>query len=127
MNLHGTVRGAITSVNPDILASFQRSTGNTVGADFAQTPTYAAAVPVRIQSQALSGGMLRHSEFLNLQGVLRSVYMYGNTQGIVRPTQQGGDLLTFKLVPGGPDFLWKVVTVVETWPDWSLVIVCLQQ
>ncbi len=126
MNLHGIVRGAITSVNPDIVASFQRSSGNTVGADFAQTPTYETAVPVRIQSQALSGGMLRHAEFLNLQGVLRSVYMYGNTQGIVRPTQQGGDLLTFKLVPQAADSLWKVVEVVETWPDWSLVIVCLQ-
>jgi hypothetical protein len=52
--------------------------------------------------------------------------MYGNTQGIVRPTQQGGDLLTFPLVPNGPAFTWKVVEVSETWPDWCKVIVCLQ-
>lgn len=127
MNLHGMVRGAITTINPDITASFQRSTGNTVGADFSQTPTYATAVPVRIQSQALSGKDLRHAEFLNLQGVLRTVYMYGNTQGVVRPSQQGGDLLAFPLVPGGQTLNWLVVEVGETWPDWCKVTVCLQQ
>lgn len=126
MNLHGIVRGAIQSVNPDITASFQRSNGFTVDANHKQIPAYASAVPVRIQSQAMSGGMLKHADRLNLQGVLRSLYMFGNTQGIVRPTAQGGDLLTFKLVPGAADSVWKVVEVVETWPDWSHVLVCLQ-
>lgn len=126
MNLHGIVRRAITTVNPDIAASFERSTGYAVDVNHKQVPGYAAAVPVRIQSQALSGGMLKHTDNLNLQGVLRSVYMFGNTQGVVRPTAEGGDLLTFKLVPGSADSIWKVVEVVETWPDWSHVIVCLQ-
>ena len=126
MNLHGTIRGAITSVNPDIIAQYRRSTGNTVGADFSQTPSYAPAVPVRIQPQALKGTALRHAEALNLQGVLRTVYMYGNTQAVFRPLQTGADLLQFPLVPNGPALNWLVVDVVETWPDWCNVTVCLQ-
>lgn len=126
MNLHGTVRGAITSVNPDVWATFQRSAGNTVNAAYKQVPAYAPAVQVRIQHQPLSAGEIKHADALNLQGVLRTVYMYGNTQGIVRPTQQGGDLLAFPLVPRGPTLNWLVVEVTETWPDWSCVIVALQ-
>ena len=127
MNLHGTVRGAITTVNPDVVASYQKSTGNTGNADYSQTPTYATAINVRIQHQALDGGELRHAEALGLQGVLRTVYMYGNTQGVVRAGQQGGDLLAFPLVPNGPTLNWLVVDVGETWPDWCKVTVCLQQ
>jgi hypothetical protein len=126
MNLHGIVRGAITTVNPDIVAAWSASNGNTVGADFSQTPGYAAPVNIKIQSQALSGKDLRHAEFLNLQGVLRTVYMYGNKQGIFRPEQLGGDLLAFPLVPNGPVLNWKIVEVGETWPDWCRVTVCLQ-
>lgn len=127
MNLHGTVRGAITSVNPDIVAGYQRSTGAASNADYSQTPTYETSIPVRIQHQALDGGDLKHADALGLQGVLRTVYMYGNTQGVVRAGQQGGDILTFPLVPNGPLLTWLVVDVGETWPDWCRVTVCLQQ
>lgn len=126
MNLHGIVRGAITTVNPDVTAMWSQSTGNTVNADFSQTPAYATAVPIRIQHQALTGGPLRHADALGLQGVLRTVYCYGNKQGVVREAQKGGDLLTFPLVPNGPTLNWLVVEVTETWPDWSCVIACLQ-
>lgn len=127
MNLHGIVRGAITSVNPDITAMFQRSTGNTVSAAGKQVPTYATAVPVQIQAQATDGDDLKHIEALNIQGVFRAVYMYGNTQGVVRPNQKGGDLLQFEQTPGSGQQTWLVVKVTETWPDWSRVLVCLQQ
>jgi hypothetical protein len=126
MNLHGIVRGAITTVNKDVTAMWSKSTGNTPNADFSQTPTYATAVPIQIQHQALSGGDLKHADALGLQGILRTVYMYGNKQGVVRPSQQGGDLLTFPLVPNGPTLNWLVVEVGETWPDWCKVTVCLQ-
>jgi len=44
----------------------------------------------------------------------------------VRVTQKGGDLLYFPEVPGGTLRVWKVVKVVETWPDWCHVIVNMQ-
>lgn len=127
MNLHGIVRGAITTVNPDIVAPYLRSTGNTTDAAGEQAPTYAAPVDVRIQVQALTGKDLQQINYLNIQGVLRAVYMYGNTQGIVRVDAKGGDMLRFPQVPGDPNVQdWLVVAVLETWPDWSKVAVWLQ-
>jgi hypothetical protein len=126
INMHATVRGAITSVNNDIAASFQASTGNTPNASGKQTPTFATAVPVKIQSQPLKYSDLQHINNMNLTGVFRSVHMYGNTEGVVRPTQQGGDLLTFKQTPSSVTQTWKVVSVMETWPEWCRVLVCLQ-
>lgn len=130
MNLHGTVRGAITSVNPDILAPFLSSTGNSVDAAGNQTPSYAAAVNMRIQVQALSGSDKRAVNFMNLQTVLRAVYCYGNKQGVERVVQKGGDIFQFPEVPNptsGTVRNWLVIKVLETWPDWSKVIVSMQQ
>lgn len=126
INMHATVRGAIGTVNNDISAMFQASTGNTPTVSGKQTPTYAAAVPVKIQSQPLKYSDLQHVNNLNLSGTFRSVHMYGNTEGVVRPTQQGGDLLTFKQSPGVASQVWLVVQVMEVWAEWSRVLVCLQ-
>lgn len=126
MNLHGIVRGAITSVNPDIIVPYYKSTGYTKDATFAQAPSYAAPVNVPVQVQALSARDLQHTELVNMEGVKRSVHMYGNTQGIVRADKKGGDLLYFPQVPRGTSYIWKVVAVLETWPDWCRVAVVLQ-
>lgn len=132
MNLHGTVRGAITSVNPDVLAPFLSSTGNTVDEAGNQTPSYADAINIPIQVQALSGSDKKAVNFMNLQTVLRSVYCYGNKQGVERVVQKGGDILQFREVPNprtdaNPVRNWLVIKVVETWPDWSKVVVSMQQ
>ena len=127
MNLHGAVRGLVGAVNPDIQAVFRRSNGSTLGLSGKRTPVYYTAQPVTIQVQALSGREIEHLSNMNIQGVLRSVHMYGNTQGVVRPTQQGGDLLQFAQTVHGRKQTWLVVQVLETWPDWSRVAVCLQQ
>ncbi len=131
MNLHSLVRGAITSVNPDRMALYLASAGNTVNADFSQTPGYAPGVAVRIQIQPLGKEELRHVERLNLQGVFRTVYMYGNTQGLVRVLAQGGDLLQFAPFQGQAVQNWKVIGPVDgPWNvengGWSKFIVCLQ-
>lgn len=130
MNLHGIVRGAITSVNPDVLVPFLSSLGNTVDAAGNQTPTYATPVTIPVQVQALTGSDKRAVNFMNLQTVLRAVYCYGNKQGVERVVQKGGDILQFPEVPNpttGTVRNWLVIKVVETWPDWSKVIVSMQQ
>lgn len=126
MNLHAIVRGAITSVNPDILAQFQVSTGNTQSASFKQVPSYAAAVPVKIQAQPLKASDLHLVEALGLAGIFRSVHMFGLNQGITRPNQKGGDYLTFPQFPGMAAQPWLTIQVMEQWPDWCRVLVCLQ-
>lgn len=63
---------------------------------------------------------------LNIQGVLRTVYMYGQTVGVVRPDGTGGDILNFVQAPNRDAQSWKVVHQKEVFPDWVCVIVQLQ-
>lgn len=126
MNIRAIANAAIQPINPDIVAGYQVSNGTTVNAAGKQTPTYAASVPVRAQVQAVKGSDLEHIANLNTQNIYRNVRIAGNAQGVVRPDAKGGDLMTFPQVPAGTVQTWLVVAVLETWPDWCSVIVCLQ-
>lgn len=126
MNLHGLVRGVITTVNPDVQVKYWKSTGHTIGANFKQSPSYANSLTIPAQIQALTGKDLRHEALQNIEGVVRAVYLYGNVQGVVRADQKGGDMFGFAQVPGGAVQYWKTVCVLETWPDWCKVAVNLQ-
>lgn len=125
MNLHGIVRGAITSVNPDINATLLRSNGYVTGADGKQVPVF-LTYSGKIQAQGVSAKDLEHTDFLNIQGVLRTVYLRGNWAGVVRADQKGGDIMKFAQTPGAVVQDWCVVMVKEQWPDWCSVIVWLQ-
>ena len=127
MNLHSIVRGAINAVNPDISASWQQSNGYSSNADGSRTPAYASPETITVQVQPLSKQDLQHIDFLGLQGVFRTVYAFGNIQGVVRPSVTGGDLLSFPQTYGGTVQTWLVSDVPETWgPGWCRVVVCLQ-
>lgn len=125
MNLHGIVRGAITSVNPDINATLLRSNGYTTDEAGMQVPEF-LRFNGKIQVQGVSASDMRNTDYLNIQGVLRAVYLRGNWAGVVRADKKGGDILKFAQVPGTAIQDWKIVAVKETWPDWSSVIVWLQ-
>lgn len=120
MNLHGIIRGVITTVNPDTLAIVRMSAGAAISADGTQIPAYANDIPARIQVQALSAGEIRQTDNLNLQGLMRGIYLYGDWEGLVRKQGKGGDLIIF----GGQ--VWLIVQVLETWPGWCKVAVSLQ-
>lgn len=125
MNLHGLVRSAINTVNPDQLITLKRSNGYITDKAGKQIPQY-ETLKGMAQIQAMSSSDLRHTDNLNIQGTMRAVYLQGNWCGVVRADQKGGDILEFGQTPNSPVQTWKVVSVVETWPDWSKVIVCLQ-
>lgn len=120
MNLHGIAGPIIAAVNPMILATIKYSDGYEPGPGLTQVPKYRVVPDVQAQVQPLSAGDLKHLEAQNIQGVQRSVYLYGDIQGVVRPAEKGGDLLIF----GGQ--VWLVTVVFETWPDWCKVGVTLQ-
>lgn len=130
LNLHAIVRGAITTVNPDTLAQYLASTGATGSVGGKRTPTYAAAVPLLIQVQPLSRGDTRHLEGLNIQGVGRSVFLYGNAQAVVRNLQIGGDLFQFPQFAGQANSTWLVVAADGPWNvpqgGWTKILVILQ-
>lgn len=120
MNLHGIVSPIISAVNPMITGQVRYSDGYEMGPGRKQVPKYLAPAQAKLQVQPLSGRDVAHLEAQNIQGVQRSVYMYGDTQGVVRPLAKGGDLLLFD------GQTWLVTAVFETWPDWCKVGVTLQ-
>lgn len=125
MNLHHLVRPAITSVNNDIPAVLLRDTGTYTTSDAGiRTPNY-ESLAGNIQVQGVNGRDLERLNNLNMQGIFRTVYLYGALHGVMRNTQKGGDLLKFADVDGVV-YDWLVVQVAEVWPDWSKVIVCQQ-
>ena len=120
MNLNALVSRVIATVNPMVPAQWLVSNGYTVGPDGTQAPQYRAPVAVLVQDQALSGEQLRHMDSLNIQGILRTLYLNGNVEGIDRPAAKGGDLFKFK------SKVWLVVHVDEPWNDsagWTCCVV----
>jgi hypothetical protein len=127
LNLHNIVRGPIQAVNADTQAILLRSAGSTIDDAGERTPRYLQAQTVMIQVQPMAAGDLRQAEFLNLQGNFCIVFGYGSTNGIVRPTAKGGDLLQFAQYPGDPISTWLTSQPLETWATgWSKVIAVLQ-
>lgn len=124
--LRSIANSAVQSVNPNIVANYYASTGSTTDASGKRSPAFAPVASVVIQVQAARGKDLEHVANLNMQNIYRNVRMWGNTQGVVRPDARGGDLLRFPQIPGGADQTWLVVAVLETWPTWCSLIVCLQ-
>ncbi len=129
MRLHRLVRGSINAVNKDKQIAWLQSTGvindNTTGI---ATPTYAAVQNIWAQIQPVPTDELAHLEQLNIQGVLRQVYMKGAVASAVREDGTGGDLLHFPEVPWpeAPLRTWLVMRVEEQWPSWCKVVVRLQ-
>ena len=124
-NVRALVNPFTQVTNPNIAIAWEQSNGYTTDGAGKRTPQF-TTVYVQAQIQALSAQDLRHVDGLNISGVMRSVYIYGNVAGIVRTDQQGGDILQFAEIPGGTVKNWLVSTVVETWPTWAHVIVTLQ-
>jgi len=127
LNLHALVRPIITTINADTPATLQRSAGYDTRPDGSRRPKYLAAQNVLIQVQPLNSGDIKHAEFLNIQGELRVVFGYGSTEGIVRASHKGGDLLTFPPYPGEPILTWMTSQTIEVWASgWSKIFVALQ-
>lgn len=121
MNLHGIVSQIISAVNPREPVTIQFSTGSTSGVDFSRKPAFSVPVAMLGQVQALTTPELRLLDQLNLQGAQRTIYLFGDVQGIVRVSQQGGDLIT--LADGS---IWLTVTILEQWPNWVKAAIKLQ-
>jgi hypothetical protein len=122
MNLHQIVSGAIGTINPFQTATVQYSSGYTTSPDGSQIPQYTVIGGVQVQVQALTAKELQHLDSLNIQGVMRAIYLNGDVQGVDRPLGKGGDL--FVLSTGK----WLTTIVLETWDGgWCKVAVTLQE
>ena len=121
MNLHGLVSTQIGVVNPPLVGAWLASTGYATDAAGHRTPIYDRTDGISMQVQALDGEELKQVDSLNVEGVKRAVYMFGDVQGANRPAAKGGDLLVFNSAT------WLVVMVLETWEvGWCKVAVSRQ-
>ncbi len=119
MNLQSIASPYTATVSPPTIGVLYVSNGNTVNADFSQTPAWTVFTNAVFDVQAVSGQMLAHLASMNITGILRSVYIQGSVEAIDRNAGKGGDVLLF----GG--IYWKVVQVAEPWANngWTRVIV----
>lgn len=120
MDLRGIANGVSSTINPNITVTLLKSTGYTIGAGRKQVPSYAAPVTGPAQLQALDGIDLKQLEGLNIQGVIKAIYLRGVLAGVVRPDQTGGDIIQIN----GDD--WLVVKVLEGWPTWTKAAIVKQ-
>lgn len=116
MDLHGIASGYIQAINPFTSVTIRHSTGYTVDTDGTQIPTF-TDVPASVQIQGLHEETLKHLSDLNIQGVLRRLYIEGPLAGVIRADAHGGDLVVWGTRT------WKVVHPLEAWPDWTSVVI----
>ena len=120
MDLHGLVRQTIAAVNSETQVSLYQSIGAITSLDGSQAPQYSATT-AGAQVQALSTKDLQHMNSLNITGIMRKIYLEGpQWSSVVRADLRGGDIFVF----GG--YTWLVSSVIESWPDWSAVVVTQQ-
>jgi hypothetical protein len=124
MDLRGIANGISSVVNANTQVSVKRSTGYTIGADRRQVPAYADPVTGFAQIQALDALELKQLDGLNIQGVIRGIYLRGPLAGTIRATSQGGDMIT--VASGVHAGTWLVAKVLETWPSWTKAAIVLQ-
>lgn len=121
MNLQGIVAPLIGAVNPTTLCTMKMSTGYNTQPDGTRVPQFATFANIPCQVQPVSSSNLEHLDALNLQGTFKSVYLNGHWEGLNRAAIKGGDIIIM------PDqTTWLVQVVPENWPDWTHMIVVLQ-
>jgi hypothetical protein len=127
--LRRLVRGAVNAINHDQQIGWLKSTGSTRDpVTGIVTPTYAALQLPWAQIQPVPTDKLAHLDQLNIQGVMRSVYLKDAVATAVRADGTGGDLLQFAELPGGQLRTWLVELVDEVWgnSEWCHAICTLQ-
>jgi hypothetical protein len=123
-NLNSIAAGVVSAVNPWTRALIQLSTGSTPNADGTRTPTYCVPIEVFAQVQPTSWKDIQHLDALNIQGIRWKAYINGEVDGLVRPEDKGGDLLT--IISGRHQGVWLVAQVLEQWEGWVCAAITLQ-
>jgi hypothetical protein len=126
LNVFSAASSVIPAVNPRITAQYYASAPQSVAPGGKQIPNYITYFDVQAQVQPVSTDDIRKYDFLQMQGIYRSVYLYGKLNAIDRGAAQGGDLLNFPEIQGGPQRTWLVKQVAEVYEGWCRVIVVLQ-
>lgn len=110
MNLNAIVGPIVGSVNDWVTIAIQPSQGYNTAPDGDREPAYGPTQFVLAQMQALTYTDLTQVSGLNITGERRAIYVNGDYQGVVRSSQEGGDIVT---LPDGT--VWLLVYQLENW------------
>ena len=120
MELNGIANSIAEVVNPNTAITIQPSSGYTIGAGLKQVPAYGAPVNGFGQLQEITSMELKHLDGLNIQGDIQTIYVKGQLSAVLRPTGQGGDLITIG------SQTWLNVKTLEQWPYWAKAAIVRQ-
>lgn len=109
MNLHGMVRGLVTTVNPHQTVILLASAGQARGEEYTPRALWTPAVSVPAQVQPVPDKALQWLLQTRQNSIWRDCYLYGPVEGLERATAQGGDMLYFE------GFEWQADQVLEAW------------
>jgi len=120
MDLRGMANSSTSVVNSNILVTIHQSIGFTIGSGGKQIPSYSNGISGYAQIQAMDSEDLKQLDGINVQGVVRQIYLRGLLAGVIRPNQIGGDIIMIS------NKKWLVTKVLETWPEWTRAVIVLQ-
>lgn len=120
MDLRSMANSSTSIINSNVLVTVYQSIGYSIESGAKQIPTYSNGITGYAQIQAMDSEELKQLDGLNIQGVVRQIYLRGLLAGVIRPNQVGGDLIRIK------NQNWLVIKVMETWPDWTRAVIVLQ-
>ena len=113
-----TITGQLTG-SPGAAGTYSLNNSQTVSSE-----TMTTSMTVLAQIQALSTSDLRQLDGVNLQNVMRTIYVSGDLSGVVRVLLKGGDLVTLS-----DGTVWLVTQVPEPWnltANWTRALITLQ-
>lgn len=128
MNLRSIANSYTRVINPNVVATLNRSNGYLTLDSGRRVPQF-TQTPIIIQMQALSFGDIQSIEGLNIQGYRRKIYTNSFVAGLIRVGQKGGDLIVFDpATPGAPPEgnTWLCAHVLEPWGPWRAFVMTLQ-
>lgn len=109
MNLRNMANRLTSAVNPNLTVQHRAYQSYSTLASGKTAATYAAAVPLVAQVQALTKKEIEHIDNMNLSPCDRAAYVNGQLQAFDRVAQTGGDFLYFE------NRWWKVMAILEGW------------
>jgi hypothetical protein len=129
LNLHSLVRGAISSVHPEVKATLYRASGQNIGPGGKVMPDYAPGEAITAQVQSEGPSVLAQVDRVGQEEVSRKLYLFSEPDlehkvgGIVRPLSRGGDMIQFE-----DETWWLVEAVIEDFSrsGWASVRATLQ-
>lgn len=123
MNLRAIANSITRGINPNnTQATLMTNDGFDIIAGGKKVPKYIEST-IEIQTQSIESDELNHLNLIAQQGQYNFVYANGLISAQRRTLSKGEDMLRFKPYGEDDEVVWKVVKVMESYPDWVKVLV----